>query len=602
MQSKASDRPRKHPDLIFWGCFLLLNLLLFLPFYLINIDENTSIHLLATLHDKPLTGLFNIFIWRDDADPFRINTELVLMLALWVNVGWLRRGPVRWLMTFIYFFGLLYYIYESIMVYLYRSEPVFYSQFYLIRDGLQFLLDHLTVSPVAYFGLLAAVIAVMAVIVFVFRTAVDRELSAELSPTSRRATLGVAGAVVLSAATYRGVSADPRMVVSSLGFKLKQNIADSLALYNSIVKFDDTDIYRTYNYAKYHLAKKPNVYLLFVESYGRVLYERPDWRDVYIKKLHSEEKKLTDGGFHFASNFSVSPTWGGGSWLAYTSAIYGLHIGSQPQYLTLKDRYGTKTPHYPDLGTYMRSQGYHYFWTTALSDELGDKAWTAYKGFYNVDDWLRFSDLGYKGPLFGWGPAPADQYTLAYARDVAMAEHQPLFMFYLTQNSHFPFQPLPSMVDDWQELGKPKKSPAAVDVDSISHDELRAAYFAAIMYDLDMLTDFVLNHAEEEAVFVLVGDHEPPAVSRRADGYETPMHVISRDPAFIANLQQYGFHDSTLVIPDEFTPIYHESIYSLLVRTLNQTYGVDPEQAPDYLARGVDVPDWITNPNGDSTS
>jgi hypothetical protein len=392
------------------------------------------------------------------------------------------------------------------------------------------------------------------------------------------------------------------MVVSSLGFKLEQNIADSVALYNSIVKFDDADIYRTYNYTKYRLAKKPNVYLLFVESYGRVLYERPDWRDVYIEKLHSEEKKLTAGGFHFASNFSISPTWGGGSWLAYTSAIYGLHIGSQPQYLTLKDRYGTKTPHYPDLGTYMRQQGYHYFWTTALSDELGDKAWTAYKGFYNVDDWLRFSDLEYKGPLFGWGPAPADQYTLAYARDVAMAEHQPLFMFYLTQNSHFPFQPLPAMVEDWHEMGEPKKSPAAVDVDSISHAELRAAYFAAVMYDLDMLTDFVLNHAHEEAVFVLVGDHEPPAVSRRSDGYETPMHVISRDPAFIANLKQYGFHDSTLVIPDEFTPIYHESIYSLLVRTLNQTYGVNPQQAPDYLAHGVNVPDWITNPNGDSTS
>src|SRR4029079_8310025 len=141
--------------------------------------------------------------------------------------------------------------------------------------------------------------------------------------------------------------------------------------------------------------------------------ERPDWRDIYVDKLHSEEKRVLAGGFHFASNFSTSPTWGGGSWMAYTSAIFGLHIGNQPQYLALKDRYQSKTPHYPDLGTYMRQEGYHYFWTTALSDELGDKAWTAYKGFYNVDDWLRFSDLDYKGALFGWGPAPADQYTLA---------------------------------------------------------------------------------------------------------------------------------------------------------------------------------------------
>src|SRR3954469_12073104 len=115
-QSETTVHSRKHPDLLFWGCFVVLNLLLFLPFYLINLDENASIHLLSTLRTAPLTGLFNIFIWRDDADPFRLNTELVIMLALWVNIGWLRRGAIRWLMAFVYFIGLLYYIYESIMV------------------------------------------------------------------------------------------------------------------------------------------------------------------------------------------------------------------------------------------------------------------------------------------------------------------------------------------------------------------------------------------------------------------------------------------------------------------------------------------------------
>ena len=580
----------------------MLNALLFLPFYLLNLDENVSTHLLTTLRDAPLTALFNIFIWRDDADPFRINSELVLMLALWVNVGWLRRGTIRWLMTLIYFIALLYYVYESIMLYLYQDEPLFYSHFYLIRDGLKYLTDHLTISPWAYLGVVVAAVAVVTVIVFIFRTLIDQQLSTELSLSSRRASLGLAGAVLLSAATYRGVSADPRMVISSLGFKLKKNIQDSVALYNSIVNFDDAEIYTTYNYAKHHLSRKPNVYLLFVESYGSVLYKRPDWRGPYIEKLQSEEKRLTAGGFHFASTFSVSPTWGGGSWLAYTSTIFGLHVGSHPQYLTLKERYQTKVPRYPDLGTYMRSQGYHYFWTTSLSDELGDKQWTAYKGFYGVDEWLRYSDLNYDGAGYGWGPAPPDQYTLAYARDVAMADQEkPLLMFYLTQNSHFPFQPLPAMVEDWHDLDLPKPTPAAVEVESIGHAELRATYFAAIMYDLDMLTDFILNHADEDAVFVLVGDHQPPSVSRRSDGYETPVHVISRDAAFIANLDQYGFVDSTLIVPEEVTPLYHEGIYSLLVRNMIQTYGTNPKDAPEYLPHGVTVPDWITDESAEPT-
>src|SRR5690606_15546308 len=149
--NRPLSRPRLHPDLTFWGCFLALNGLLFLPFYLLHLNEGTSLHILSKLREAPHTALFNIFIWREHSDPFRINSELAIMLALCVNVGWLRRGAVRWLMTSLYFIALLYYAYESIMIYLYRDDPVFYNHYFLIRDGLRFLAENLNISTLVYF-------------------------------------------------------------------------------------------------------------------------------------------------------------------------------------------------------------------------------------------------------------------------------------------------------------------------------------------------------------------------------------------------------------------------------------------------------------------
>ena len=593
-KTRQSNQFRLHADLIFWGCFLALNALLFLPFYLVNLNESASRHLLTTLRDAPLTGLFNVFIWREDSDPFRINAELAVMLALWVNVGWLRRGAVRWLMTGVYFVALFYYLYESIMIYLYRDEPVFYNHYFLVRDGLKFLTDHLNIPILVYFGVLIGAALVVGAIIWTLRTLVDGHLPSQLSRSSRLAVSALAVAVLLSAATYRDVSADPRMVVSSLSFKLEKNIAASIAMYNSIANFDDADIYTAYNYTTQELNATPNIYLIFVESYGSVLYKRPDWRVAYLEMLDKAEKRLEEGGFHYATNLSQSPTWGGGSWLAYTSALFGLHVETHPQYLTLMERYQTKEPRYPDLGTYLRSQGYHYFWTTSISEELGDKRWNTYKSFYGVDEWLRYSDLDYDGDHFGWGPAPSDQYVLAYSRDVAMAEQEkPIAMFYITQNSHYPFQPIPEMAEDWRDLDVPSPTGDPVAAEGVSHQQLRANYLKAIEYELDMLTDFILNHGDEDAIYYLIGDHQPPSVSRRSDTFYTPVHIISRDQAYIDNLAEYGFVESMDVDDTVETELRHEGMYSLIVRSLIQTYGERPSFAPPFLAGGVTPPDWI---------
>ncbi len=64
---------------------------------------------------------------------------------------------------------------------------------------------------------------------------------------------------------------------------------------------------------------------------------------------------------------------------------------------------------------------------------------------------------------------------------------------------------------------------------------------------------------------MLIGDHQPQQVSRRDDGFETPVHIISRDAGFVESLQDYGFVDG-LIVQEMQPTLRHEGFYSLFVR------------------------------------
>src|SRR5690606_27830115 len=106
--------------------------------------------------------------------------------------------------------------------------------------------------------------------------------------------------------------------------------------------------------------------------------------------------------------------------------------------------------------------------------------------------------LDYHGQRYGWGPAPADQYVLSYARDEALKDvDQPLLLFYITQNSHYPWDPLPELVDDWRTLGADTGAEDVLPREGLEHQEVRQNYLNAIEYEIDMLVNFILDHADE---------------------------------------------------------------------------------------------------------
>jgi hypothetical protein len=379
----------------------------------------------------------------------------------------------------------------------------------------------------------------------------------------------------------------PKMVVSSFGYKLQKNVKESVNEYQQVANFEDTSIQNMYDYSGYDLLRKPNIYLIFVESYGSVLYKRSDYKEAYTKLLAELQQQYQNAGWHTATTLSESPTWGGGSWMAYTSALFGLRIDSHPQYLSLLEKYQADT--YPDLGHFLQDQGYKYVQVTSLSKELNETEQQEYRNFYQMDQWLRYSDLNYNGPHYGWGPAPPDQYVLSFAHETIVDKTEtPVFLFFITQNSHFPWVPLPELLVDWRHFNLVDEEPEAQSM-APSHDIKRQNYFDAINYELRFLTDHILQMGDDESIFVLIGDHQPQQVSRRSDSFDTPIHIISKDAALIDAFLDFGFGRGLTAhtVGEPTATMRHEGIYSMLVRILVDQYGGGDKVPPPYLPEGI---------------
>jgi hypothetical protein len=571
-----------HPAWIYWVCFALLNILLFLPLALLDQDELVLLPPHTIFGHGFLLSLSQLFVYRQSVDPLRLSVELALVAGLWVNLRWLRVRLVRWGIAAVYLLVLAYYIYEAIMVSIYRADPIFYSHYFLARDGLPFLAEHVGTSPWVYLAVGLGLLLGLGGIVLLVQSLLAA--GARLGRWSRFIAGGLAVLCLVAALAYQIHTSRPEMVLSSIGWKLEKNLTASWQLYGDIAGFDERAARSAYNYSGYKLEHKPDIYLIFVESYGSVLYKRPDFKAAYLSLLAQLQDRLQNSGWQATSALSRSPTWGGGSWLAYTSFLFGLRMDNQPQYLALRSRY--QVSDYPDLGSTLRNQGYRYAWVSSLDENLNDRAWASYENFLGPDLWLRHRDLDYDGPQYGWGPAPPDQYMLNYAVDrLQQQSDQPLLFVTITQNSHYPWDLPPALLDDWRTFNT-MPAQTTTTGDELEHADKRRRYLRAIDYELRMLADFILHHGDDDSIFILVGDHQPPQVSRRADGWETPVHIVAKNPAFLDAFAEYGFTPG-LAVDMQKPPLRHEGMYSLLMRELFSHYGSGQVAVPSYWPDGV---------------
>ena len=530
--------------------------------------------------------IFNI----SDAFKIQLNVEVALLFALWAiwSGRWGKRGLRRFAVGFglFYVFALVYKSYAGALLGLLQRDANFVNDYSLVIGEMAFLLDALNLSSWLYLAGGAAIIVLIGLIFWGAR----KTFADEPSPAPGRATrfglIALGLVAILVAISFPKSTADLQMPFNSVSAEMTANIRRSIESREEIKPFVTMDPSDSYDYSKYPLSETPDVYFIFIESYGSVLYQRQHFRSSYIQMAQALEEALANEGWSAVSTLSEAPTWGGGSWMSYTSTLFGVLVDQQSKYNALKVKYSVLE--YPNIGRYFSSQGYDYVWVVPINRQLPETREVIDDRFYGPDRWIRFDGLNYGGPLFGWGPSAPDQFTFGFIQDFVSRQEQPTFLVYLTQNSHYPWTPLPPVLDDWRDFENIDIQDGVLSEaqkQGLSVGESRQNYLQAIGNTLDSLEEFISALEKENSIIVLVGDHQPSTVSRHDDGYGTMVHIISQDADLLASFLEYGFVDG-LVLEDLAATVRHEGLYSLFVRNFVAQYGKNPGITPEYLPNG----------------
>ncbi len=283
--------------------------------------------------------------------------------------------------------------------------------------------------------------------------------------------------------------------------------------------------------------KRRDVYLVYLESYGTTVFDTPEFRDGLNELLRQFEASLHAAGYTIASNRLVSPTFGGGSWLAHATLASGIRLDDPVLHALLLDS-GRKF-----LPAYFKDAG----WRT-LDIAPGIKAPSAKAtAAWGFDREIFASELDYRGPSFGWFAIP-DQFTLDRAATIrsALGPSPPVFTQLILVSSHIPFAPIPPYLDDWNDSGSFASVPAAAMEDVLRQSDwsrLAPAYLNSLRYDFAALRGWLTGRIRGDGLVILLGDHQPPAIvgGQARLPWTVPIHVLSRDPELVAPFVAEGY-------------------------------------------------------------
>ncbi len=270
-----------------------------------------------------------------------------------------------------------------------------------------------------------------------------------------------------------------------------------------------------------------DVYLFLIESYGRTAFAKPGHFELFEPVLHRVQRDLSAAGFAIASNFVSSPTFGGMSWLAHASAVSGLRIDSPLAYrLLLTSTVRTVVHRFNAAG---------YRTVCAMPGTVRPWPEGAFFGYHRIYTQPSF---GYRGPVFDWSPMP-DQLAVDVVRHREMTDRRrPLFISFVLGSSHAPFRTLPPYLQDWSRLDDGsvfgRLAPTTFPVTWSDMSEAEEAYIAALTYGLEVVAGFLENFVRDDALIVIMGDHQPNAqITGPQASWSVPVHILSRNPAFL---------------------------------------------------------------------
>ncbi|ETX10768.1 sulfatase [Roseivivax halodurans JCM 10272] len=264
-----------------------------------------------------------------------------------------------------------------------------------------------------------------------------------------------------------------------------------------------------------------DVFVIFVESYGRASFDTGLCTPTHLATLREAEAKLSDLGFAMRSGWLDAPTRGGQSWLSHATFANGIRVENQTSYGAI-----LASPRETLFHIAARSG----FRTAAVMPQITlDWPEASRMGFDTV---LAAKDLGYEGEPFNWVTMP-DQYTYS-ALDRKLrdgSQDRPLFVQVATGSSHAPWVPVPRMVP-WADIGdghifdEMATSGATPQEVWSDHDRVREQYRQAIDYALTAVFDYIARQSGAPPLVFIVGDHQAAGFVAQDDRNDVPIHVV----------------------------------------------------------------------------
>ncbi len=281
-----------------------------------------------------------------------------------------------------------------------------------------------------------------------------------------------------------------------------------------------------------------DVFLIFVESYGAVSWERAAYAADLAATRTQFSADIAASGRQVVSAYVESPTFGGESWLAHITLMSGTEVrdGAMNARLMAQQRDTMAAP--------FRRQGYR---SVAVMPGI-QSVWPEGR-FYGFDTIYGAPDMKYDGPPFGWWDV-TDQFCLARvdALEVAAppAGRAPLFVMFPTISTHTPFTPTPPYQPDWSRAltATPYDEQALQDAWSIPADwlDLGPGYVRSLKYAFTTFGGYLRLRADRDVVMILIGDHQPPAlVSGEGAPWDVPVHVVTSRKDVLDRLIARGF-------------------------------------------------------------
>ena len=309
---------------------------------------------------------------------------------------------------------------------------------------------------------------------------------------------------------------------------LMRRSAVDLAAFNTELKYDPLEDLS--GKALFGALKGRNVYVLFVESYGRTVLSNPAFRSRIAPRLAGIEAAIGRAGYSAVSGWMKSPTVGGQSWLAHGALLAGVPTTDQSRYerMIASSR--------KSLNMLFREAG----WRTVAVMPAITMEWPEGR-YFGYDEIHASNGLGYKGLPFNWVTMP-DQYTLTAAHRIVAASPTPVMVEAALISSHAPWTPVAELVP-WEAVGDGSifdrqalsgEAPSAVWAEPA---RVRDHYVRSVDYALATIGEFIA-HFGDNAVFVVLGDHQPAQLVTGDNATrEVPFHVIANDPAILKRLQ-----------------------------------------------------------------